>query len=189
MIMDDKELHAIAEGFNEEFMRTVSALVRGEGFLSMIRHRAVAHLAGGRVANDRGQEEEPGDGLIPVTATMQLPFEALEAGDADRLIETLVGAAKEMKSEMTRRTFARMDEIAEEHGMTVDARGRPFSADLFVEMLEKIDIEFDESGKAIMPSVVVHPSNMEKLRAALDTDDAKERIAAVIAKKKKAKGL
>lgn len=52
-----------------------------------------------------------------------------------------------------------------------------------------MDIEFDASGNAIMPSLVVHPSNMEKLRAALNTDEAKEKIAAVIARKKKAKGL
>lgn len=58
--MDEKELHAIAEGFNEEFMRTVNALVRGEGVLSMIRHRAVAHLVGGRAANDPDQAPEPG---------------------------------------------------------------------------------------------------------------------------------
>lgn len=187
--MDDKELHAIAEGFNEEFMRTVSALVRNEGFLSMIRHRAVAHLVGGRAANDPGLEQEPVDALIAATATMQLPYDALETGDAARLIETLVGGAKEMKSEITRRMFERMDEIAEQNGMTVDARGRPFSADLIVEMFEKMDIEFDESGNAMIPAIGVHPSNMEMLRAALDTDEAKEKIAAVIARKKKAKGL
>lgn len=186
--MDNKEFREIADGFNEEFMRTVSALVRGEGFLSMIRHRSVSHMAGARAANDPSLEE-PTSGLLPVTTTMQLPFDALEAGDANRLIDTLVNAAKEMKSEMTRRTFAQMDAIAEEHGMVVDARGRPFSADLFVEMLEKIEIDFDESGKAILPACVVHPSNMEKMRATLDTDEAKEKIAAVIAKKKKAKGL
>jgi len=186
--MDIKELRAIADGFNEEFMRTVSALVRGEGFLSMLRHRAVAHMAGCRAANDASLEE-PASGLPPVTATMQLPFDALEGGDADRLIETLVDGAKEMKSQMTRRAFARMDEIAEENGMVVDARGRPFSADLFVEMLEKIEIKFDESGNAVMPSLVVHPSMMDKMRAALETDEAKEKIEAVIAKKKKAKGL
>jgi len=90
---------------------------------------------------------------------------------------------------MARQLFARMDEIAEENGMVVDARGRPFSVDLFIEGLEKMDIDFDASGKPIMPGCVVHPSNMEKLCAALDTDEAKEKIAAVIAKKKAAKGL
>jgi hypothetical protein len=56
-------------------------------------------------------------------------------------------------------------------------------------MLEKMDIEFDESGNAMIPALVVHPSKMEVVRAALDTDEAKEKIAAVIAGKKKAKGL
>ncbi len=188
--MDDKELEAIAAGFNEEFMRVVSALTRGDGLLSMIRHRAVAHMAGARAVNaPELQQEHSDEGVTPVVATMQLPFDALEAGDSDPLIETLVDAAKKIKSEMTRRAFERMDEIAEQEGMKIDARGRPFSADLFVEMLEKLDIEFDESGNAIMPSVVLHPSEMEKFAAALDTDEARQKIAAVLERKKKAQGL
>lgn len=186
--MDIKELREIADGFNDEFMRTVGALARGEGFLAVIRHRTVAHMAGGRATNDPSAEALT-NGLLPVTATMQLPLDALETGDVARLIETLVDAAKEVRSEMTRRAFARMDEIAEENGMVVNARGRPFSADLFVEALEKMDIAFDESGNAIMPGFVVHPSMAEKLQAVLETDEAQEKIAVVIAKKKKAKGL
>ena len=186
--MDRKELREIADGFNEEFMRTVGALARGEGILAMIRHRAVSHMAGGRAANDPAAEELT-NGLMPVTATMQLPFDALETGDAARLIETLGGAGAAMRSEMARHVFARMDEIAEENGMVVDARGAPFSADLFVEGLEKMDIDFDAQGNAIMPAYVVHPSKMEKICAVLDTAEAKEKIATVIAKKKAAKGL
>lgn len=186
--MDRKEFQAIADGFNEEFMRTVGALARSEGILAVIRHRAVSHMAGGRAANDPAAEQLA-NGVVPVTATMQLPFEALETADAARLIETLVDAGAAMRSGMARRLFARMDEIAEENGMVVDVRGRPFSVDLFIEGLEKMDIDFDASGKPIMPGCVVHPSNMEKLCAALDTDEAKEKIAAVIAKKKAAKGL
>jgi hypothetical protein len=186
--MDRKEFQAIADGFNEEFMRTVGAVARSQGILAAIRHRTVSHMAGGRAANDPAAEQLT-NGLMPVTATMQLPFEALETGDAARLIETLVGAGAEMRSEMARQLFARMDEIAEQNGMVVDARGEAFSVDLFVEALEKMDIDFDASGIAIMPECVVHPTKMEKICAALNTDEAKEKIAAVIAKKKAAKGL
>jgi hypothetical protein len=186
--MDIKELLAIADGFNEEFMRAVGAIARSEGILAMIRQRAVSHMAGGRAANDPAAEQPP-KGLIPVTATMQLPLDALEAGDAARLIETLASAGTAMRSSMAKRLFERMDEIALQNDMVVDAHGRPFSVELFVEGLEKMDIDFDAQGNAIMPACVVHPSQMEKLRAALDNDEAKEKIAAVIAKKKAAKGL
>lgn len=186
--MDIKELLAIADGFNEEFMRTVGAIARSEGILSMIRRRAVSHMAGGRAANDPAAEQ-PTNGLVPVTTTMQLPFDALESGDADRLIETLVSAGAEMRSEIARNLFARMEEIALANDMVVDARGRPFSVDVFVEGLEKMDIDFDTEGNAIMPAYRVHPSQTDRFCAALDNDEAKEKIAAVIAKKKAAKGL
>lgn len=186
--MDTKELSEVADGFNEEFRRTVGVLARGQGILAMTRHRNVSHVAGARAANDPTAEHFA-NGPSPVTATMQLPFDALERGDTTRLIETLVSAGAAMRSGTARQLFSRMEETAKQNGMVVDARDRPFSVDLFIEGLEKMDIDFDAQGNAIMPEFVVHPSQMKKFCAALDTEEGKEKVAAVIAKKKAEKGL
>lgn len=186
--MDRNEFQAIAEGFNEEYARTIGGIVRSQGIVGAVSHRSVSHLAGGRATNDPSATQLS-NGMLPAEVSMELSIDALEVGDTARLIETLVNAGNEMRSQLAGQIFARMDEIAEQNDMVVDARGEPFSADTFIQLLEKMDIEFDAAGQAIMPEVRVHPSNVAKIRAALDTDEAKAKIAAVIEKKKKAKGL
>ena len=50
-------------------------------------------------------------------------------------------------------------------GTAADAGGRPFSFELYLEGLERIELQFDREGKPILPTLVMHPSMAEHLRS------------------------
>jgi len=82
-------------------------------------------------------------------------------------VENIKSAAEEMKKEKARLFFEKMKEVTDRTGNVVDAKGQPFSFELFVDSIKKIWIEFDESGRPHMPTMVVSPEIGEKLRVLL----------------------
>lgn len=63
--------------------------------------------------------------------------------------------------------ISKINEATERTGNVVDGRGRPFSPELLFEALEKMQIDFDDAGNPIMPTVALHPSMFEKVREKL----------------------
>jgi hypothetical protein len=46
----------------------------------------------------------------------------------------------------------------------LDAGGQPFSFELLYEMLEKLEFSLDENDEIVMPSLLMHPDQVEKIR-------------------------
>ncbi|MCC7291844.1 MAG: hypothetical protein IT449_07275 [Phycisphaerales bacterium] len=70
--------------------------------------------------------------------------------------------AKEMAAELAKQEmghfFAKADYFIEKAGTTLDAGGKPFDPMMLVEGLEKVDIDFDEQGRPILPTLVSDPA-------------------------------
>jgi hypothetical protein len=73
-------------------------------------------------------------------------------------------------------------------GNVVNNGGKPFSIDSFFEVMEKIQIEFDEFGKPNMPTMVVSSEGAERakevIQEAENNPDVKKRMDELLAKKK-----
>src|SRR5689334_13422049 len=52
----------------------------------------------------------------------------------------------ELAQKMTKRMFETISEAVEQVGNAVDAKGQPLSPDLIIEMLEKMELSFDDEG-------------------------------------------
>ena len=81
------------------------------------------------------------------------------------LVESLENAAQIHLKELHELLFRKHSEATERVGNAVDALGRPFSADLYLEMLEKIQIDFDASGRPDTSGarLVMHPDVAERV--------------------------
>jgi len=73
--------------------------------------------------------------------------------------------------------FSKLNEVTEQTGNVVDGHGKPFSPALLFEALEKIQIDFDDQGRPIMPTVVLHPSLFEKVKEKLPEWEANPEFA------------
>lgn len=60
--------------------------------------------------------------------------------------------------------FKTMDDATKKSGNRINARGKKFSFELFLELLEKITIDFDDDGNPKLPELIVGPELMLKLK-------------------------
>ena len=75
----------------------------------------------------------------------------------EKLKAKLDAVADDGARQMTQSIFREIEQTTEEVGNTVDATGRPLTKELFLEMIEKIEIDFTADGQWIPPSIVMHP--------------------------------
>lgn len=105
--------------------------------------------------------------------------------DFDRFAQSLgtqfLDAKKKNLFEMMNRTTART-------GNVVDRAGKPLDHDAIFEMLELIEIDFDEKGEPSMPSIVIHPKMAPRLeqlsKEAEENPQIKARHADIMKRKK-----
>jgi hypothetical protein len=65
-----------------------------------------------------------------------------------------------------------MKSATDEAGTAVHAEGRPFSAELFIEAIEKMELLFDDDGNWEMPTLVGHPMHEDRIKSELARLDA-----------------
>jgi hypothetical protein len=61
--------------------------------------------------------------------------------------------------------FDRFHEITESVGNAIDMKGAPFTAESYLDSIERIEIEFDIFGFPILPMQVIHPAMAETVRS------------------------
>jgi hypothetical protein len=81
--------------------------------------------------------------------------------------------ADEMAQQLSRSLFESLNATLEAAGQTVDGRGKPLSIDVFLETLEKMQIDFDKDGEPSGLQLVTAPAAapaMQRIREQLQTD-------------------
>ncbi|MFA6461968.1 MAG: hypothetical protein WCV90_06920 [Candidatus Woesearchaeota archaeon] len=86
----------------------------------------------------------------------------------DNGVNGFISAANEVssdiQSQLGRKIFSTFDKITEETGNRVDAKGKELSSDVFLEALEKMEIDFDDNGNPCMPTMFVSPELGKKIQ-------------------------
>jgi hypothetical protein len=106
------------------------------------------------------------------------------------IAERVDGMADQMISQIVPSMFAKLREVTEETGNVVSGVGRPFSFELYLETIEKIQIDFDEvTGEPRLPTMITGDSELaDRARAKqaewLRNEEYQARYRAVMARKK-----
>ncbi len=80
--------------------------------------------------------------------------------------------------------FQSIAEMTAAADMAIDAAGKPFSADLYLQALEKIDIGFDDDGHPILPSLHVGPALRDVAERAMEEVRENPAFAAILNRKR-----
>jgi hypothetical protein len=101
------------------------------------------------------QTSEPKQTVIPISVGRA----ALIEEGVNAYMKAMMGAVGQQQQNLAQLFHEKMNEVTERTGNKVDAGGQPFSPSLFLDLFEKVDIDFDEDGEPDMSSVriVVHP--------------------------------
>lgn len=109
--------------------------------------------------------------------------------EQEQEVETkLEDAADQIAKQHKDLLFTTLSDVTEKAGNAISAHGRPFDITLYLDAMEGLVFDFDDDGKPLLPTMVLHPSQMKRVEAEmkrLDTDPAiAARWAEVLQRKK-----
>lgn len=99
----------------------------------------------------------------PVHTDFVLDANDIRDGNIEALLVQIDSASEQLAESLERSMFTFLEKVTDATGNTINAGGRKFSFDLFMEMLEKLEIGLTEDGELSMPTLVMHPKQAEKL--------------------------
>lgn len=94
----------------------------------------------------------------------------LSQGDSitmEDVIAKVDDAAEEMESQMARHFFDEISKSVEEAGNAIDAGGKPFTAEMYLEALEKVQLNFYGDGTPHELALVYSPNMAPRMKAEL----------------------
>jgi len=102
------------------------------------------------------------------------------------LIKLTDKTADEIAEKTAKKMYEGIGKGCDSVGNTVDAQGKPMSPDLFFKVLDKLQIDFDDAGKPMLPSVIVSDEKIgKKLLKDLKSNPKNDKIFTEIIDKKR----
>lgn len=95
---------------------------------------------------------------------MTTSLEAVRSADYDGFAAEVHGAAEELRKELAAGFYESLNTITEATGNVVDARGE-LTFEKFYELMDKMEWTLTDDGELSIPSLIMHPSVVEKFRA------------------------
>lgn len=102
----------------------------------------------------------------------------------EEYISIVYDIAKQSAEHIIPQMFSLINEVCEKSGQVINAGGQVFNYDLLLDLLEKMDISFDESGEPIKPTLVMHPDLLQSIKDIKPTPKQEEREKAIWERKK-----
>ena len=90
-------------------------------------------------------------------ADFNLSIDEVPGLTPEKIRQKLDQVAEEMARQMAQSMFSTIEEAVDAAGNKIDAQGKSLTPDLFLEMLERIELSFDDDGNWLPPTMIVHP--------------------------------
>ncbi len=149
--------------FTKFFGAAVRELMKSkDAVLGKIQTEEREHIPTTQISMPSGNTVE----LEKIQAEMKFTIHAddIIKGNLERLVVNIDEASDQGLESLMPQFFKYLNQVCEASGNVVDAKGEPFSYDLLLKVLDKIEIPFDENGNPELPTMVVHQDMLEKLR-------------------------
>ncbi|MDO9567490.1 MAG: hypothetical protein Q7J15_12230 [Candidatus Desulfaltia sp.] len=127
--------------------------------------------------------------LKAASAELNLKVEEIQHLSVEQRINKLDTAAREMANQISSHAFATINKAVNKVGNVVDAKGRPFSAEAIFEVLEKIQMDFEDDGVQHKElTVVIPPALTDRVKETMEhiqqDPELSERYNKIIDKKR-----
>ena len=139
------------------------------------------HAGGFRYENENKELVTP---IKQISFSIAIPVDVVINYDIEKFAVSINDFTQERINKMHRMMFDTIDKVTNLTGNIVNAEGKPFNADMFLEMLEKVEIQFDRQGEPIMPSLILNPKLLEKIKDTKLTKEQEERKNKILEAKK-----
>ena len=140
------------------------------GPLAAIRESVVFEGNKITIIREDGSVDEMG--FEEITAELQVNFAEVETMTHEMVLDKINRPAKEIEEKKAKFAYEQIGKAAEEAGNVVSADGKPFSIEMLFEMLEKMDLDFDEAGNPSGTMFVAHPKLFPAIAKAISQAEA-----------------
>jgi hypothetical protein len=122
------------------------------------------HFEGNRMASTSQDGFSEESEYAEISGGIEVKREEIISKGLSAFEGTLINAAEQIKKQKAELLLNKIKEISEKTGNVANGQGKPFSFELFLELLEKMQIDFDESGNPSIPTLVISPKQAAFLK-------------------------
>ncbi|SRR6266404_5022962 len=163
---------------------TINALMRQkDAVLKQIKSHDVVDLPKTQVTTSSGQVVE----TEPILCQMEFSIALSDSvsGNLEGFATSLNAGAESGLQSLMPQIYSALGQVCAATGNTIDARGQDFTHEMFLQMLESLDIHFDEGGNHNL-SWVMSPEMFEKLsKLPQPTEEQNRAVAGIIERKRR----
>jgi hypothetical protein len=94
-----------------------------------------------------------------------VPVEAIKSGRLEDVLNALMPVSTEAGAAMAKYIYQTIEAGVKSVGNELSAGGKPMTAELILDALDKVLVDFDADGQPKWPTIVVHPSLSDRLKA------------------------
>lgn len=181
----DKKLRTDIPNYDQavvSFMsNVVDELINLDPLLGKLPNRKSVHT--GPIRNVRGEKVLDQE-FEEISATANLSFEDIKNSNIERFTGFLTEFSDQLIINLRQGLFLNLTPVLEMSGQTIKNNNESFSYDTFLDALEMVELEFDESGNPIKPTMVLHPKLLNELKSIELTEQQVLREKRIIDKKR-----
>jgi hypothetical protein len=137
------------------------ARLQRDPLISMIH---IHHMHEGSGIQVRTQEFEDNIELKQVGFEAEIARDDLAREGPSIYIRQALAAAEKFVEAHHKILFEKVNQVTRIAGNVTDTRGKPFSPDVLLDALERIEVDFDEAGNAKLPAMIMHPKLLESIK-------------------------
>lgn len=176
----------IKRKFIEVVNKYLRHLTRQDPLFSKIHEEH--HFEGDKMSSRTVSGEIDESGYKKFSSEFTISREDIISKGPKAFIENIEKVAEDLKKHKAELLFGKLNEATEKTGNIVDLKGQPFTFDHYLEIFEKIWIDFDDEGNPYMPSLVIPPKDEPMLKGKLlewsANPECKKKFDKLIEKKK-----
>lgn len=122
--------------------------------------------------------------LKRIESTMELKYEDIKSFNLEAFSYQIYSFAEQRLNKMEAFVLDSISAVTKLTGNIVNNRGKPLTEETILEMLEKIEIRFDENGNFNLPSIIVSPESMKLINQIKPGSEYQKKYQEIIDKKK-----
>lgn len=160
------DLPAFKHDFNQKLRSLLKQRVNQHmGIFGTIKHYLIKEGDKNIIHRSDGDQEETE--ITRAESGFTIPLEMIPTLSIQERIDILEKSAQDMAEQISRHGFSVLNRTLTNAGQQVDGHGGPLTAELYLEAIRKIEIDFDQDGMPHMPTLVIHPSMRERVQSVL----------------------
>jgi len=157
-------------------------LVSLDPILSQIGSVRTLHAGGFRYQINDKEAVSP---LDTISFTIEISHAAISNYDLGAFTQSIYEFTEHRIAEMHRMMYRSIDTVTALTGNVVSSKGKPLTADMILDMIEKTEMRFDANGELINQSFIAGPDMIKELASIKSTPEQEERHNQIIEQKKK----